>query len=103
VQRARVNLSPLVIVLALVIGGSVAGLLGVLVAVPMTAAIRIMVGHVWRTRVLGETWGEASQHMIEYTVPPDRIAGIRRRQPGQTRLFDTQEMPPAVDEETREQ
>jgi hypothetical protein len=41
--------------------------------------------------------------MIEYTVPPDRIAGIRRRQPGQTRLFDTQEMPPAVDEETREQ
>jgi predicted PurR-regulated permease PerM len=98
VQRARVNLSPLVIVLALVIGGTVAGLLGVLVAVPMTAAIRIVVGHLWRTRVLGETWGEASQHMIEYTDPPDRIAGIRRRHPNQTRLFDTQELPPLVDE-----
>jgi predicted PurR-regulated permease PerM len=99
VQRARVNLSPLVIVLALIIGGSVAGLLGVLVAVPMTAAIRIIVGHLWRTRVLGETWGEASQHMIEYTEPPDRIAGIRRRQGNQSRLFDTQELQP-VDEES---
>jgi predicted PurR-regulated permease PerM len=98
VQRTRVNLSPLVIVLALIIGGTVAGLLGVLVAVPMTAAIRIIVGHFWRTRVLGETWGEASQHMIEYTEPPDRIAGIRRRQPNQTRLFDTQEMQPVDDD-----
>jgi predicted PurR-regulated permease PerM len=101
VQRARVNLSPLVIVLALVIGGTVAGLLGVLVAVPMTAAIRIVVGHLWRTRILGETWGEASQHMIEFTDPPDRIAGIRRRHPNQTRLFDTQELPP-VDESASE-
>jgi len=99
VQRARVNLSPLVIVLALIIGGTVAGLLGVLVAVPMTAAIRIIVGHLWRTRVLGETWGEASKHMIEYTEPPDRIAGIRRRQPNQSRLFDTQELPSLVDDE----
>jgi hypothetical protein len=35
--------------------------------------------------------------MIEYTDPPDRIAGIRRRHPNQSRLFDTQELPP-VDE-----
>ncbi len=98
VQRARVNLSPLVIILALIIGGSVAGLLGVLVAVPVTAALRIIIGHIWRTRVLGETWREASLAMIEYTEPPDRIAGIRRRQPDQSRLFDTQEMSP-VDED----
>jgi predicted PurR-regulated permease PerM len=99
VQRARVNLSPLVIVLALIIGGSIAGLLGVLVAVPMTAMIRIIVGHVWRTRILGETWGEASLHMIEITEPPERIAGIRRRQPNQNRLFDTQELHPLTEEE----
>ena len=92
VQRARVNLSPLVIVLALIIGGSVAGLLGVLVAVPVTAAVRIIVGHVWRTRMLGESWREASEHMIEFTEPPERIAGIRRRHPDQSRLFDTQEL-----------
>ena len=99
VHRARVNLSPLVIVLALIIGGTVAGLLGVLVAVPMTAAIRIIVGHLWRTRILGETWGEARQHMIEYTEPPDRIAGIRRRHPNQSRLFDTHELPSIAEEE----
>lgn len=92
VQRARVNLSPLVIVLALVIGGSLAGLLGVLIAVPVTAAIRILVGHLWRTRVLGQSWHEASEAMIEVTEPPERLARISRKAPDQTRLFDTQEM-----------
>jgi predicted PurR-regulated permease PerM len=92
VQRTRVHLSPLVIVLALVIGGSVAGLLGVLVAVPVTAAIRIFVGHVWRTRMLGQSWKEASEGMIEMTEPPERLARISRKAPGdQARLFDTQE------------
>jgi predicted PurR-regulated permease PerM len=92
VQRTRVHLSPLVIVLALVIGGSVAGLLGVLVAVPVTAAIRILVGHVWRTRMLGQSWKEASEGMIEMTEPPERLARISRKAPGdQARLFDTQE------------
>lgn len=94
VQRARVKLSPMVIVLALIIGGSLAGLLGVLVAVPVTAAIRIVAGHLWRTRVLGQSWAEASERMIERTPPPERIVGIRRRHlSGQQRLFDTAEHP----------
>lgn len=92
IQRARVQLSPLVIVLALIIGGSLAGLLGVLVAVPVTAAIRILVGHIWRTRVLGQSWQEASEAMIEVTEPPERFARISRKTPDQARLFDTQEM-----------
>lgn len=92
VQRTRVKLSPLVIVLALIIGGSVAGLLGVLIAVPVTAAVRIIIGHLWRTRILGQSWQEASEAMIEVTPPPDRIAGIRRRSVDQSRLFDTAEM-----------
>lgn len=92
VQRARVQLSPLVIVLALIVGGALAGLLGVVVAVPLTAAIRILAGHIWRTRVLGQSWAEASEQMIEVTPPPDRIVGIRRRQAsGQQKLFDTAE------------
>ncbi|MGH3650501.1 MAG: AI-2E family transporter, partial [Acidimicrobiia bacterium] len=92
IQRARVNLSPLVIVLALIIGGALAGLLGVLVAVPLTAAVRILIGHLWRTRVLGQSWQEASEAMIEVTEPPERLARISRKNPGQTRLFDTQEL-----------
>ena len=101
VQRARVNLSPLFIVLALIIGGSVAGILGVLVAVPLTAAVRIAIGHLWRTRVLGESWREASEHMIEITEPPERIVGIRRRTLDQSRLFDTQELSGVSDESQR--
>jgi predicted PurR-regulated permease PerM len=91
IQRARVNLSPLVIVLALIVGGSLAGLLGVLVAIPATAAIRIVIGHLWRTRVLGQSWEEASEAMIEMTDPPERLARLSRRSPSQSRLFDTQE------------
>ncbi len=98
VQRTRVQLSPLVIVLALIVGGALAGLLGVLVAVPLTAAIRIIAGHLWRTRILGESWAEASSQMIQRTPPPERLAGIRRRNvAGQQKLFDTAEQRP-VDE-----
>jgi predicted PurR-regulated permease PerM len=91
VQRARVKLSPLVIVLALLVGGAVGGLLGVLVAVPSVAAIRIVLGHLWRTRILGESWSEASEAMIEVSGPPERLI---RRKGDQARLFDTSEMEP---------
>ncbi|MFP3881725.1 MAG: AI-2E family transporter [Actinomycetota bacterium] len=101
IQRARVNLSPLAIVLALIIGGALAGILGVLVAIPATAAIRIVVGHFWRTRVLGQSWEEASEAMIEVTPPPERFARMRRN-PAQTRLFDTQEMTRLSDTEVPE-
>lgn len=97
IQRARVNLSPLVIVLALIVGGALAGLLGVLVAIPATAATRIVVGHLWRTRVLGQSWEEASEAMIEMTEPPERLARISRKH-DQTRLFDTQEIEQLADE-----
>jgi predicted PurR-regulated permease PerM len=102
IQRARVNLSPLVIVLALIIGGSLAGLLGVLVAIPATAAIRIVIGHLWRTRVLGQSWEEASEAMIEVTAPPDRLARISRRSASQSRLFDTQELTPVGGDDPQE-
>ncbi|HJS71099.1 MAG TPA: AI-2E family transporter [Acidimicrobiia bacterium] len=102
IQRARVNLSPLVIVLALIVGGTLAGLLGVLVAIPATAAIRIVIGHLWLTRVLGQSWEEASEAMIEVTEPPERLARISRRSPGQTRLFDTQEMSSLAGDEVPE-
>jgi predicted PurR-regulated permease PerM len=100
IQRTRVNLSPLIIVLALVVGGAVAGLLGVLVAVPVTAAIRILVGHFWRTRMLGQSWSEAADAMIEVTEPPERLARLSRKSPAeQSRLFDTQEMTAVHDQE----
>lgn len=93
VQRARVKLSPVVIVLALLMGGSLAGLLGVLIAVPTFASLRIVAGHVWRTRVLGESWAEATDAMIEVTERPDRVVpSLRRPTSDDLRLFDTGEV-----------
>ena len=98
VQRTRVLLSPLVIVIALIVGGSVAGLLGVLVAVPLVAVVRIVAGHLWRTRMLGESWEEALDSSIEVTARPERRRA-RPRKLQEERLFDTAELRPADSDE----
>ena len=98
VQRTRVLLSPLVIVIALIVGGSVAGLLGVLVAVPLVAVLRIVAGHLWRTRMLGESWEEALDSAIEVTQRPERRRA-RPRKLQEERLFDTAELRPADSDE----
>jgi predicted PurR-regulated permease PerM len=70
ILRATVKLHPVLIILALLVGGSLAGLLGVLVAVPMAAVTKIVIAHVWRTRVLGQSWDEAADAVIhEYESP----------------------------------
>lgn len=47
----RVGLHPLAIILAILLGGHWGGLLGLLLAVPVTAALRIIVGFAWRELV----------------------------------------------------
>ena len=76
VLRVAVRLGPATIILALLAGGSIGGLFGVLVAVPLTAVMKIIAGHLWRTRVLGESWDQAVEAMIvEYEPEPlkDRL------------------------------
>ncbi|MDH3426339.1 MAG: AI-2E family transporter, partial [Acidimicrobiia bacterium] len=65
VLRFTVRLHPATIILVLLVGGTLGGLLGVLLAVPVMASIKIISGHMWRTRVLGESWEEASEALIE--------------------------------------
>ena len=81
VLRSRVQLNPVFILLALLLGGSIGGFFGLLVAVPVAAAARVIVGHLWRTRVLAESWDEAAQAMITEYEPPSRegLVGRRRR------------------------
>ena len=81
VLRSRVQLNPVFILLALLLGSSIGGFFGLLVAVPVAAAVRVIVGHLWRTRVLGESWDEAAQAMITEYEPPTResLVGRRRR------------------------
>jgi hypothetical protein len=37
--------------------------------VPLTAAIKIVLGHWWRTRVLDQTWEQASAEMFQEPQP----------------------------------
>jgi len=69
VLRATVRLHPAVTLIALVLGGALAGIWGVVIAVPLTATVKILIGHWWRTRILDQTWEEASEAMFEETEP----------------------------------
>lgn len=52
-QRA-VKLHPAVVMLALLAGGTLFGFIGLLLAVPIVAVLKVLVGHLWRTYVLGQ-------------------------------------------------
>jgi predicted PurR-regulated permease PerM len=54
VMQRAVALHPSAVMLALVAGGAVGGFFGLLLAVPVTAALRIVGSHVWHHHVLGE-------------------------------------------------
>jgi predicted PurR-regulated permease PerM len=53
VMRRAVQLHPATVVLALLIGGNLAGFWGVLLGVPAVAVAKILLQHIWTTRVLG--------------------------------------------------
>jgi len=83
VLRATVRLHPAVVILVLILGGALGGVWGVLLAVPVAASIKIVAGHFWRTRVLGQSWEEATDALI--VEPESRESLISRvRRSGDT-------------------
>ncbi len=58
VMQRAVHLHPAVVMLALLAGGTLGGFFGLLLAVPTTAALKIIFGHAWRHYVLGEPLDE---------------------------------------------
>jgi predicted PurR-regulated permease PerM len=78
VLRATVRLHPAVVILVLVLGGALGGLWGVVLAVPVTASVKIVAGHLWRTRVLGQSWEEATSALIEPANAETLLSRIRR-------------------------
>jgi predicted PurR-regulated permease PerM len=85
VLRATVRLHPTVTLLVLILGGAFAGIWGVIIAVPLTATLKIVIGHWWRTRFLGQSWEEASDAMFEEPEPSrlrrtGEIPIVRRKQ-----------------------
>ena len=89
ILKSRVQLNPAFILLALLLGGSIGGFFGLLIAVPVAAALRVIVGHVWRTRVLEESWDEAAGAMITEYEPPNRESLVGRlRRAGDVNVSD---------------
>lgn len=60
VMQRAVRLHPAAVVLALLAGGSLGGFFGLLLAVPVAAVLKILIGHVWRIHVLGESLPDAA-------------------------------------------
>ncbi len=54
VLHRTVKLHPAAVLLALLAGASLGGILGMLVAAPAVAALKVVVGHLWRVYVLGQ-------------------------------------------------
>jgi predicted PurR-regulated permease PerM len=70
VLRATVRLHPAVTLLVLVLAGAVAGFWGIVIAVPLTAALKIISGYWWRTRILDQSPRDAAESM--FIEPPQR-------------------------------
>jgi predicted PurR-regulated permease PerM len=54
VMHRVVKLHPVLVMLALLLGGTLGGFFGLLVAVPTAAILKILVGHLWRVHVLAQ-------------------------------------------------
>ena len=69
VMQRAVKLHPAVVMLALLAGGTLAGFIGLLLAVPAAATLKIVCGHVWRHYVLGEPLDEIEARWEAEDVP----------------------------------
>lgn len=70
VLRATVRLHPAVTLIVLVMAGALAGFWGIVIAVPLAAAVKIVSGYWWRTRIIGQTPRDAAESM--FIEPPKR-------------------------------
>lgn len=82
VLRATVRLHPALIILGLIAGGAIGGFWGLVLTVPVMAATKIIVGHFWKTRVLGQSWEEATDELFFDHSTEETILGRLRARDG---------------------
>jgi len=80
---SRLNLHPLAVLLAILAGGKIAGLLGVLLSAPALATLRIWLGYVYR-KVMGlspftEVFEKVAPEPISIKAISQRIKDLRSR------------------------
>ena len=73
VMQRTTSLHPAVVMLALLAGGTLGGFFGLLLAVPLTATLKVVVGHLWRVYVLELPFEEV---VAQDMPPPDAGAGL---------------------------
>jgi len=79
-----VRLHPALIILGLIAGASLGGFWGVVLTVPLMATVKIITGHFWRTRVLDQSWEEASEDVfVDYSTEETILGRIRARDSAQ--------------------
>lgn len=71
VMKRTVNLHPVTVMLSILAGGTLAGFWGVLLGVPAVAVGKLLLGHVWATRVLGAPVSPHIQGRTEPLPPPE--------------------------------
>jgi predicted PurR-regulated permease PerM len=78
VMKRTVNLHPATVMISLLAGGALAGFWGVLLGVPTVAVAKLLIGHIWQTRVLGKPVSPATDQETpdpaggEGEPPPDK-------------------------------
>lgn len=81
VLRVTVRLHPALIILGLIVGAGLGGFWGLVLTVPVMASVKILVGHFWRTRVLGQSWEEATAEVfVDHGTEETIIARLRSRE-----------------------
>ncbi len=73
VMQRTTSLHPAVVMLALLAGGTLGGFFGLLLAVPLMASVKVVVGHLWAVYVLETPIDEV---LAADAIPPEFDAGI---------------------------
>jgi predicted PurR-regulated permease PerM len=76
VMQRAVKLHPAVVMMALLAGGTLGGFFGLLLAVPVTAVLKIISSHLWRTYVLGEPLSEIEAEWEAEDAEPAGPGGV---------------------------
>lgn len=73
VMKRTVKLHPVTVMLSILAGGTIAGFWGVLLGVPAVAVAKLLLSHLWSTRVLGV---EPSPAVEAGVVPPSVVPEV---------------------------
>jgi predicted PurR-regulated permease PerM len=90
------NLHPLIVLLAALSGGILAGVLGILLAAPTVATLRMWLGYIYRKTVGLETWPQPVIDRRLMPGPSNRLARFQRwmqRKPGSNTKPDPDAVP----------